>query len=229
MLRISFLLISIVVVSGCAIAPPKPHVQKVNGLMVVSNTADVEGLIIKDRSSPEQMCAGRMVNVSDTSDVSLGVSQGTTAESIGVGTGMVSLGGINPAVHMTSELMYRACELSLNLNLDNNETAKIYDGVLAAIVTISGHYSTSTGTKSVVSNASYMKNVKASGFVKSSGQSSSSATSSDNSHSSPTGAATETSSSVDGNDSGAASDSTTVTQPTDDTNDSDVTSGMPSG
>jgi hypothetical protein len=235
---------------GCATSPPAPHIQLVNGLMVVSTTADVEGLIIKDRSSQEQMCAGRMVNVSDTSNVSLGVSQATTAESIGESSGVVSLGGINPAVHMTSELMYRACELSLNLNLDDKDSAKIYDAVLAAVVTISGHYSTSTGTKSVVSNASYMNNVKASGLVKSSGQSSSSATSSDaavdsyssdssgdsysndnndDSYNSPTGAATDTSSSVDGNDSGAASDSTTVTQPTDDTSDSDVTSGMLSG
>jgi hypothetical protein len=226
MLR-SFLVTFLVLgLTGCATSPPEPHVQQVNGLMVVSNTADVEGLIIKDRSSQEQMCAGRMVNVSDTSDVSLGVSQATTAESIGVGTGVVSLGGINPAVHMTSELMYRACELSLNLNLDDKDSAKIYDAVLAAVVTISGHYSTSTGTKSVVSNASYMNNVKASGFVKNSGQSSSSATSSDaavDSYSS------DSSGDSDSSPTGAASDSTTVTQPTDDTSDSDVTSGMLSG
>jgi hypothetical protein len=252
MLRSFSIVFFVLGLSGCATAPPEPHVQKVNGLMVVSNTADVEGLIIKDRSSPEQMCAGRMVNVSDTSDVSLGVSQATTAESIGESTGVVSLGGINPAVHMTSELMYRACELSLNLDLDDKGSAKIYESVLAAIVTISGHYSTSTGTKSVVSNASYMNNVKASGYVKNSNRSSSSATSNsaastnmgvdsyssgassgsygtDSTDSSATGTTTDNSSSVDDSYNDTTSDPTTVTDPTDDTSDSDMTPAMLSG
>lgn len=165
MLRLPLLIISILVISGCATAPAEPHIQNVNGLMVVSTTADVEGLIIKDRSSTEQMCAGRMVNVSDTSDVSLGVSEATTAESIGESSGVVTLGGINPAVHMTSELMYRACELSLNLNLSDKDSAEIYDAMIAAVVTISSHYSTSSGTKSIVSSASYMENTKASGAI----------------------------------------------------------------
>jgi hypothetical protein len=247
MLR-SFLIVSFALgLIGCATSPPQPHIQQVNGLMVVSTTADVEGLIIKDRNSSEQMCAGRMVNVSDTSDVSLGISQATTAESIGGSTGVVSLGGINPAVHMTSELMYRACELSLNLNLDDKDSAKIYDAVLAAVVTISGHYSTSTGTKSVVSNPSYMKNVKASGFVKNSNRSSSSATSnsaastnmgvdsyssgasSDSTDSGATGTTTDNSSSVDDSYDDTTSAPTTVTDPTDDTSDSDMTQGMLSG
>jgi hypothetical protein len=215
MLRIFLPIVSALLLSACATSPPSPNVHNQDGLTIVSTTADVEGLIIKERSSQEQMCAGRMVNVSDTSDVSLGVSEATTAESIGESSGVVSLGGINPAVHMASELMYRACELSLNLNLDDQGSAEIYDKVLAAVVTISGHYSTSVGTKSAVSNSSYMKNVKASGFVKNSGHPSNSTA----------GSTADADSSGGGSDDEATTDSTTATE----TSDSDMDSGMLSG
>jgi hypothetical protein len=123
--------------------------------MVVFTTADEEGLIIKDRDIREQMCAGRMVNVSDTSSLSLDVKGITNSESLGGGTGVVSLGGINPAVHITSELMYRACELVLNLNLVDQDSSQIFDAALDAVIKISSHYQTSTVTDSAVSTPSY--------------------------------------------------------------------------
>jgi hypothetical protein len=180
MIRIALTIICICILSACAASPPSPHVHNQDGLTIVSTTADVEGLIIKERSSQEQMCAGRMVNVSDTSDVSLGVSQLTTAESIGESSGAISLGGINPAVHMTSELMYRACELSLNLNLDDEGSLKIYNKVLSAIVSISEDYKTSASTSSTVSTPSFMETVKPTAVPETiSGDSASSAITSD--------------------------------------------------
>jgi hypothetical protein len=160
MLRLPLLIISLVILSSCAIAPPDPHVQEAGGLTVMSTTADVQGLMIKDRSSQKQMCAGRMVEASDTANYSLGVSQLSTSESAGAGTGIVTLGGLNPAVHMTSELMYRACELTLNLNLDDDQSAKLFETFLAAAVNISSHYQSSNATSSLVSAPSYMKDVK---------------------------------------------------------------------
>ena len=51
--------------------------------------------------------------------------------------GSLSLGGRNPAVLITRELMYRACELSNNLNLSTPETLKLYRDVMNVIVQIS--------------------------------------------------------------------------------------------
>ena len=160
MFRGSLILFTGLWLCGCATTPAEPHVQRADGLMVVSSTADVQGLVIKSRESKERICAGRLVEVSDTSGFSLGASDAGEAESIGESSGAITLGGINPAVHMASELMYRACELSLNLNLDDAQSAKIYANMLAAIVSISGHYQTSGSTRSMTSSTSLTNGVK---------------------------------------------------------------------
>ncbi|HBL16790.1 MAG TPA: hypothetical protein DD417_08585 [Elusimicrobia bacterium] len=58
------------------------------------------------------------------------LKEGMTVER---GKGELSLGGRSPAALISRELMYRACELSLNLNADKDTTLRIYERFLQAL------------------------------------------------------------------------------------------------
>ena len=65
--------------------------------------------------------------------------------------GGVSLGGRNPEVLIARELLFRACELTLNLDANYNQSRHIYSEFLEAAKAIS-KTQTGTGSKSTSSN-----------------------------------------------------------------------------
>lgn len=86
---------------------------------------------LKDNKTLEKFCASREIDTTETFNEGLGLglsTGGVSKESIsgGAGTGAVALGGRSPAVLITREMMFRACELSLNLNLDSEKTIELY-------------------------------------------------------------------------------------------------------
>ncbi|MGE4418895.1 MAG: hypothetical protein AB7D38_03550 [Sulfurimonas sp.] len=85
---------------------------------------------LKDPNTLERFCASREIDTTKTFNegLGLGLSAGGTQEQIsgGEGTGAIALGGRSPAVLITREMMFRACELALNLNLDSEKTIEIY-------------------------------------------------------------------------------------------------------
>ena len=85
---------------------------------------------LKDSRTLEKFCASREIDTTETFNegLGLGLSAGGSQEKIsgGEGTGAVALGGRSPAVLITREMMFRACELSLNLNLDSEKTIELY-------------------------------------------------------------------------------------------------------
>lgn len=76
------------------------------------------------------------VTVQSSAGVSLGDGAG---DSIGFNDGeaAMGLGGRSPDLLITRELMYRACELTSNLNTDKETTIALYERFLKAIIEIS--------------------------------------------------------------------------------------------
>ncbi len=116
--------------SACAIAPPAEKVEEVGDLRSISSTSDLQTTIIKIHGDPERYCAARQSDVADTRSVggSIGVSAPGSGEGISEGSsqGALALGGRSPSVLIVREMMYRACELALNLNAGNEQTMEIY-------------------------------------------------------------------------------------------------------
>ena len=90
--------------------------------------------VFKDKDSLERFCRSPNPDFASgqTSAVSLGLGNGP---SIGSSSGAMidSLGGRSPALLITRELMYRACELALNLNANTDLSKEIYWRFLGTI------------------------------------------------------------------------------------------------
>ena len=106
--------------------------------VIMDNSAKVT--YIKEHGHVERFCASRESDVQKTSSqgLALGFSAANQGESIGEGStsGALSLGGRSPAVLISRELMYRACELTMNLNTDTKTSVEVYKMFLDSISNI---------------------------------------------------------------------------------------------
>lgn len=139
--------------TGCAAISPPPEGKLFEraGVSMVVAPANSRETYFSDPKSQERHCRAPSPDVSITASEGFSVSGAlptpTGGKDAGVSDaatqGALSLGGRNPAVLITRELMYRACELSNNLNLSAAETLKLYRDVMNVIVQLS---STQSGT-----------------------------------------------------------------------------------
>lgn len=105
------------------------------GLQVLTVPEGQRVMLIKSPDDVERVCSPR------ESDQGLSVSEGLSVtlpgggESIGgsVGDQAVALGAPAAVVQLTRELLYRACELSLNLDADAATTREIYERFLSVL------------------------------------------------------------------------------------------------
>jgi hypothetical protein len=110
------------------------HLYERSGIDIIVENASLKTTVIKDKDSFERICRSPNPDFAagQTSGVSVGLGQGPT---IGTSSGEMidSLGGRSPAVLITRELMYRACELALNLQANPDLSKEIYWRFLATI------------------------------------------------------------------------------------------------
>lgn len=129
-IKLLFILKLMMLSASCAMTPPEPKIDNLGAIDSIASTSDIQMTIVKSHGDPERYCAARQSDVADTRSVgtSIGVSATSAGESIGESSsqGALALGGRSPAVLIVREMMYRACELSLNLNADNAQTLQIY-------------------------------------------------------------------------------------------------------
>jgi hypothetical protein len=129
--RIFILSLLIIFLTGCSIkeAPSTKEIYR-SGIDLIVMEESSKVTYLKDNTTMEKFCASREIDSAQTftQGVGLGISVGTLQDSISEqeGSGAVALGGRSPAVLITRELMFRACELALNLNLDSEKTIEIY-------------------------------------------------------------------------------------------------------
>ncbi len=108
------------------------------GIDVVLIPASYGGTYFTSKISGERHCKAPDPDVTVQSNAGLSLSD-IAGDSIGFkdGEAAMSLGGRNPTLLITRELMYRACELTSNIYSDQEMTIAIYDRFLSAITEIS--------------------------------------------------------------------------------------------
>ncbi|MBE0491355.1 MAG: hypothetical protein IBX44_03775 [Sulfurospirillum sp.] len=117
--------------SGCSSDEvPTPKLYAQGGFSTFTLPEDTETSLIKDPSSMIKFCGARESDAvsAKQNGFSLGFGIGGAQESVGAtnGGGALSLGGRDPLVLITREFLYRVCELSLNHNLNKQETIELY-------------------------------------------------------------------------------------------------------
>ncbi len=130
------------------------HLYERQGIDILVESSSLKTTVIKDKDSLERICRSPNPDFASgqSSGVSVGLSQGPT---IGASSGAMidSLGGRSPAVLITRELMYRACELTLNLQATPDLSKEIYWRFLTTIeLAIKNQTGAGSQSSSVTSN-----------------------------------------------------------------------------
>lgn len=122
--------------------------ETVQGVSVLHSSGAEQFSYIKQHKSMVRFCTETDTDVEGTS--SGGLTLSAAGDSIGdaSSSGAVTLGGRDPTVLITRELMFRACELALNTNLKPRDARKVYMGTLNVLIDIIKVHKGS-GTKSI--------------------------------------------------------------------------------
>jgi hypothetical protein len=146
MIFCGFLIVSL---AGCQSWKMRENTkQTVDGVSVLHSSGAEQFSYIKKHKTLVRLCTETDVDVSSTASGGLtlsakGASVGDTSSK-----GAVVLGGRDPTVLIARELMFRACELTLNANLKPEDASKIYMGTLNVLVSMIDFH-TGGGTQSV--------------------------------------------------------------------------------
>jgi hypothetical protein len=119
---------------GCALTSQETGSKDMlfdrDGVDIVTTSSSRQMVMIKDSDSVERFCRGPEPDSSlmTSGGVSLSLPVGMGARSIGgqAQQDSLALGGRSPAVLITREILYRACELAMNINADAEKTLAIY-------------------------------------------------------------------------------------------------------
>jgi hypothetical protein len=131
------LLLSLFANIGCqSLQGPENTKSRSQGVTIVHSTGTEQFSYVKQNESLSRFCTETDTDVQGTASSGLSIS--AAGDSIGdtSSTGATTLGGRDPTVLITRELMFRACELMLNTNAEAPEAVKIYAGTLAALLKI---------------------------------------------------------------------------------------------
>jgi len=157
-----------IVISGCqSLIGREDNVHSVKDISVVHSSSSDQFSYIKTHKDLVRFCTETDIDIQDTSGT--GFTFKTLGDSIGdkSSSGAVTLGGRDPTVLITRELMFRACELSLNANLEPDDATKIYKGTLDVLIDIIKAHK-GVGTKSVTVSASKLDMLSANAPISSS-------------------------------------------------------------
>ena len=138
-----FCFVVILMFSGCAGVDftPKLDTEPMDKSGFVYGTGSLSTTIVQDPKNLQKFCLGRggdaAFEQSESGDLAVSlVSIGKTSSESGEeseSSGEEEMSGRTPAVLMTRELFYRACELMLNAQLDKNESIQIFNNVLKTV------------------------------------------------------------------------------------------------
>jgi len=150
-----------VVVGGCA-SGGKTSIDTVEGLRVLAIPDDLTVAYIKANDGPERLCSPRFGDASEASSNGFGLTLPVLGAAPGAemerSVQAVALGGRDPAVLMLREMLFRVCELSMNLNLSKEETLNAYDKTLATALEMVRLNAQNAGTPGSSSNAATTEN-----------------------------------------------------------------------
>jgi len=145
-MRLFFLIICTLFVASCATMSPgskvklESVVQERIGISSLLIPSEYREVYFKENKSKERYCRspGPDFSVQSSDGVNLGVSSpilGSGQEKVGFDSGQSAfgLGGRSADVLLTRELMFRACELSSNIDANQETSIAIYERFLATV------------------------------------------------------------------------------------------------
>jgi len=142
--------------AGCGSIWPKSYGKlfERDGVSMVTVPDNTRETYFNDPNSLERHCRAPSPDVAMTTSDGFSINApgpglygGNEGITSSAGGGALSLGGRSPALLIAREMLYRACELTSNLNLPKDETIAIYERFLQSIESIS-KIQTSAGTSS---------------------------------------------------------------------------------
>ncbi len=146
----------LVLLAGCATMAPGSKTEKVierDGVSTLLIPPEYRDVYFNPDGTKDRHCRapGPDFSVEASDGVSLGVGvpvPGVGKGQVGFGSGQaaLSLGGRSADVLITRELLYRACEMTANIDANKQETIQIYERFLQAIERIA-KVQTETGTQ----------------------------------------------------------------------------------
>lgn len=133
-MKIFTYLVAIGLLHGCAVSQEKGDLKSQKeaalGVTVISNHPDIINTYVQPNSNQNMLCLEPDPDVVSTfsGSLSLGDTVAGNEDKISAsdGSSAVSMGGLSPMVLLSRELMYRACELSMNSNADGDQQLIIY-------------------------------------------------------------------------------------------------------
>jgi len=142
-MRKLFCLPVILMVAGCGYFDFQPELKSeaLNESGVLYGTGSLGTTIYQDPKALKKFCMGRGVDAafeqseSGDIDISLVSVANTDTDSVGESenSGEEEMSGRTPAVLITRELFYRACELIINAKLDKKEAIQVFNNVLKVV------------------------------------------------------------------------------------------------
>ena len=141
---------------GCASTLPTLESQEIyrqtpveqSGLIVKTVAEGERVMLIKSPDDLEKVCSPREsdegLSFSKGWNVSIPTEIGTVGAGDEIGDGAVALGEPSDLVQLAREMIFRACELTLNLDADAEQTVVIYDRFLSAFERIAASFSQSS-------------------------------------------------------------------------------------
>lgn len=140
-------LLALTLHTGCSMVPKPLETTQIerSGFDVVVISEGQNASFFKDPKAMGRYCAAPEADVADTykGGLTLKASDGTPKDGHNDTLDEsqreipVPLAGRSPEILLTREMLYRACELSLNIDADSQTAQEIYDRFLTAIVKIS--------------------------------------------------------------------------------------------
>lgn len=125
-------LLASLLLAGCGskVFEPTPHAVPLSGSMALSATASLHHIVVLERGSNLVLCGhpqpDSSFNQEDGGMVGFGFGGASEKTGLEEGSSEGELTGRTPAVLMTRELFFRACEFSRNYNLTKEEATALY-------------------------------------------------------------------------------------------------------
>ena len=111
-------------------------VTRVGNETVITWPADQKHVYLKEKDSARQLCTstGPDFAIASSAGGSVGVG-GSTGDSLGANAGQadLSLGGRSPSVLIVRDLLYRSCELTMNISASAEKAEEIFFKTLEVV------------------------------------------------------------------------------------------------
>ena len=124
--------------AGCAANPfeERATLHQVGDVQMMIRNPELDMAVLQTTGEGEKVCLAPEPDAVPTSSVGFAFHYDGAEDQARAGDGAGMLGGRSPAVLIARDLLYRACEFSLNNKLDADAALSLYDKTLQTISTI---------------------------------------------------------------------------------------------